>query len=208
MTDSSYTAIAVLMDRSGSMAQIRDDAQGALSAFIEDQARLPGRCTIRLSHFDSEYEDVYRSTPIASAPTYELVPRGSTALLDGIGRLVVDFGAELAALPEDQRPGTVIVIIQTDGHENASNDWTHDRVFNLITEQKTRYNWTFIFLGAGQDAIDSGARLGVSAGDSLTWDATADGVLGAGASLSAKVGRERAGDRSGFSDEERRQAKR
>lgn len=142
MTDGTYTAIAVLMDRSGSMDEIRDDAQGALSAFIADQAKLPGRCTIRLSHFDNHYEDVYPSTPIGSAPAYALVPRGSTALLDGIGRLVVDFGAELAALPEDARPGTVIVIIQTDGYENASQEWTRQRVFDLITEQRTRYRWT------------------------------------------------------------------
>jgi hypothetical protein len=206
MTDSTYTAIAVLMDRSGSMADIRDDAQGALAAFIADQAKLPGRCTIRLSHFDDHYEDVYRSTPIDSAPAYELHPRGTTALLDGIGRLVVDFGAELAALPEDARPGTVIVIIQTDGHENASQDWTRHRVFDLIAEQRTRYNWTFLFLGADQDAIEAGGRLGVDAGHSLTWTKSADAVRGAGAALSAKVGRERRGDRSGFSDIERKQA--
>ena len=207
MTDSTYTAIAVLMDRSGSMADIRDDAQGALSAFIADQSKLPGRCTIRLSHFDDAYEDVYPSTPVSSAPAYELIPRGTTALLDGIGRLVVDFGAELASMPEDQRPGTVIVIIQTDGHENASQDWTRERIFELITEQRSRYGWTFIFLGADQDAIDSGSQLGVAAGDSLTWDKSPDAVLGAAFALSAKVGRERTGDRSGFSDAERRRAK-
>jgi hypothetical protein len=208
MTDSTYTAIAVLMDRSGSMADIRDDAEGALRAFIDDQAKMPGRCTIRLSHFDSEYEDVYLSTPIASAPAYDLIPRGTTALLDGIGRLVVDFGVELAAMPDEQRPGQVIVIIQTDGHENASHDWTRERVFELITSQQARYGWTFIFLGADQDAIEVGGHLGVAAGDSLTWNKSADGVLGAGAALSGKVGRERAGDRSGFTDDERKQARR
>jgi hypothetical protein len=113
---------------------------------------------------------------------------------------------QLAAVPEDERPGTVIVIIQTDGHENTSQDWTRERVFDLITEQRTRYNWTFLFLGADQDAIEASARLGVDAGDSLTWDKSAAAVRGAGAVLSAKVGRERRGDRSGFSHAERKRA--
>lgn len=204
MTDPDYTAIAVLMDRSGSMESIRTDAEGALRAFIGEQARQPGRCTIRMAHFDSEYESVYPSTPIAQAPEYTLVPRATTALLDGIGRLVVEFGAELAALPEPARPGTVIVIIQTDGQENASREWTRQAVFELIGTQRERYGWEFVFLAAGQDAIVTGAALGVAAGSALSWDATGDGVCDAVGAMSAWVSRRRTGSPTEFTDAERR----
>jgi hypothetical protein len=107
MTDPDYTAIAVLMDRSGSMMSIKDEAEGALRGFIEDQAGQPGRCTIRLAEFDNTYNTVYRSVPIASAPDYTLVPRGMTALLDAIGRLVTERSPNAVARRRLGGPGSV-----------------------------------------------------------------------------------------------------
>ena len=75
--------------------------------------------------FDNEYEEVYTGRAIAEVPSLTLVPRGSTAMLDAIGRAVNATGARLAALPEDQRPGTVIVGIMTDGLENASREFSY-----------------------------------------------------------------------------------
>jgi hypothetical protein len=171
MTNSNKTAIAVLMDRSGSMRLIRTDAEGAVNAFIDKQRELDGECTVRLAQFDTEYEDVYLSTDINNVEDYSLLPRGATALTDGIGKLVVDFGEELAALPEDDRPGTVVVVIVTDGQENASHEYTAKAVKALIEEQKNKYNWDFVFLAAGQDAIATGADYGFSADQSLSFNA-------------------------------------
>jgi hypothetical protein len=203
MTDPDYTAIAVLMDRSGSMMSIKDEAEGALRGFIEDQAGQPGRCTIRLAEFDNTYNTVYRSVPIASAPHYTLVPRGMTALLDAIGRLVTEFGEELAALPEPRRPGKVVVVVQTDGLENQSSEWTGQRVFDLITQQRTVYGWDFVFLGANQDAIKTGAGLGFAAGSSLTYAPTGAGAAASGPLMSRYVSSVRATGAAAFTDEER-----
>lgn len=204
MTDPNYTAIAVLIDRSGSMQAVRADAEKALRAFLVDQAAAPGRATVRLADFDHEYRSVYPSTAVAAVPDYVLVPRGTTALLDGIGRLVVEFGMELEALPESARPSTVIVIIQTDGAENSSTEWTRTTVFDLISAQRARYDWDFVFLGANQDAIAAGADLGIDAQSSLQIVATPAGTADGAAALSAWTSRRRTGDRSGFTDEERR----
>src|SRR5690348_6532735 len=88
VTNPDLTTIALLVDRSGSMQSVKDDAEGAIAAFIEAQRAVPGRCEVRLSDFDTEYRDVYPLTPIADVPAYTLQPRGGTALLDAIGRLV------------------------------------------------------------------------------------------------------------------------
>ena len=96
-------------------------------------------------------------------------PRGTTALLDSVARIVLDAGKRLAALPEDQRPGTVIVGIMTDGLENASREWSHPQVKQLIETQTRDYQWQFLYLGADQDAVEVGMSIGVSAGHSVTY---------------------------------------
>lgn len=201
MTDKDYTAIAVLMDRSGSMRSIQADAEGAVNVFIDEQKRLDGKCTIRLSQFDDTYEEVYPSTDINAVPQYSLYPRGMTALTDAIAKTVNDFGAELSALSEDDRPGTVIVVIVTDGLENSSREYTAESVKALINDQKDKYNWEFVFLAAGQDAIQTGAGYGIGADSSLTFAA---GNIGQAISTaSAYVTATRSGELYTFTDADR-----
>ncbi|MCL2471991.1 MAG: hypothetical protein FWF25_09705 [Propionibacteriaceae bacterium] len=68
------------------------------------------------------------------------MPRGSTALLDAVGRSITAFGERLAALPEDDRPSRVIFAIMTDGMENASKEFTHAAIKEMITRQEKTYN--------------------------------------------------------------------
>ena len=204
MTNPNKTAIAVLMDRSGSMFAIQADAEGAINAYIDEQRKLDGECTVRLAQFDTTYEDVYKSTDINKVGKYSLVPRGGTALTDGIAKLVVDFGQELAALPEDERPGNVIVVIVTDGEENSSVEYTAEGVKSLIDEQTNKYNWNFVFLAAGQDAIKTGAHYGFAATSSLTFNAQNIGQTVAAAS--AYTTTYRSTGHAEFSDEDRANA--
>ena len=95
-------------------------------------------------------------------PLLTLEPRSGKGrvLLDAIGRFVTEVGSSLAALPEPDRPGDVTVLVMTDGHENASAEWTKDAVQQLVSQQETVYGWDFVFLGANMDAIDVGTSLG------------------------------------------------
>ncbi len=169
MTNADLTHLYFLLDRSGSMNTIVEDTVGGFDAFIAEQRKTAGECKVTLAQFDDAYEEVYVDRPIAEVPSLVLVPRGTTALLDSIGRLVVDAGKRLAAMPEGERPGTVIVGIMTDGMENASQEWTHDQVKQLIERQTDVYQWQFLYLGADQDAIEVGARIGVGAAHSVTY---------------------------------------
>src|SRR3712207_2304753 len=187
MTRSDLTHIYFLLDRSGSMQSIKTDTEGGFAAFVEEQKKAPGECRVTLAQFDNEYDVVYADRPRADVPALDLQPRGSTALLDAMGRTITDAGARLAALPEAERPGTVIVAVMTDGMENASNEWTHPAIKALVTQQSDAYGWQFLYMGADQDAIEVGASLGVARDASVTYGRSKAGAaMGA---ASAKIGK-------------------
>lgn len=197
MTNPDLTHIYFLLDRSGSMASICDDTIGGFDTFIAEQRKHPGECRVTLAQFDDRYELVYADREIAEVPGLRLQPRGMTALLDAIGRLVTDAGSRLAGLLESERPGTVIVGIMTDGHENASQEWTHSAVKALIQHQTEVYDWEFLYMGADQDAIEVGTGLGVAAARSVTYSRGSTAM--AMSSTSAMVDRVRRTKAAGMS---------
>lgn len=173
------TDITVVLDRSGSMASIAGDVMGGLNTFIREQAGVEGEARFTLVQFDDKYEVVHAHVPVQDVPpltsrTY--VPRGSTALLDAIGRTIVDTGARLAMLSESDRPQTVIFAVQTDGLENASREFTREQVFQMIRHQEEKYAWQFVFLAADQNAIEEGGRMGFAAASALDYDKSSGAV--------------------------------
>ena len=207
MTDAAYTAICLLIDRSGSMQSIQDATEEAINGFVHEQAAGDGRRTIRITTFDvGTPELVCPSTPADEVPPFVLHPRGSTALLDAMGATIVEFGAELAALPEDERPGHVVFAVMTDGLENASTDYTWPKVKEMVEHQETAYRWNVVYLGANQDAIQVGAKLGVRAGSSLTYSAENHTTRSAVGAASAYVSNVAAGNAAAFTDDQRRAA--
>lgn len=200
MTDAGLTHVYVLVDRSGSMSAIADDTVGGFAAFIKEQQAVAGRCRLSLAQFDDTYERVYESRDIRDVPPLVLQPRGSTALHDAMIRLIGEAGAELAALPERERPGTVLVAVLTDGHENASREANGAMVKALVERQQTQWGWQFTYLGANQDAVLTAGRLGIKAEDALTY--AAGNVDAAFTVQSAKTRRLREARMSGASMEQ------
>jgi len=188
------TEIVCVVDRSGSMGAMRREAIGGFNAFLSAQKAEPGEAVLTLVLFDHEYELVHDAVPIAQVPpldgeTYE--PRGTTALLDAVGRTIDDVGRRLAGTPEPQRPDKVIVAILTDGLENASQDYTHRKVAKMIAHQREKYSWEFVFLAANQDAIATAARMSIDAADAIGFAGTAEGVRDAYVCMSSEVSRRR-----------------
>jgi Mg-chelatase subunit ChlD len=206
MTDDNYTALLLIIDRSGSMSGIRDDMVGGLQTLLAQQASEPGMLTVDVLTFDDVLEVTHTMADPASV-VIELDPRGSTALFDAIGFGVQGFGKLLGDLPEHARPGTVQVVVVTDGHENASREFTADTVRKLVTQQKEKYGWDFVFLGANQDAVLTGGRLGFDRDSSMTFDAAPAAVAMTNESLSRYVGDVRKKNKRGFSDDERGSAR-
>lgn len=157
-----FIDLTLIVDRSGSMNSIREDAEGGVNTFIEQQRGEPGEATLTLVQFDTEYEFVHNGVPISEVPEYKLVPRGATALLDAVGRAINETGARLAAMDEAVRPGLVLFVVMTDGLENSSREFTKTQVKEMIEHQESKYSWHFMFLGADQDAFAEGAAMGLS----------------------------------------------
>jgi Mg-chelatase subunit ChlD len=183
------THIIVVLDRSGSMNSIADDTIGGFNRFLSDQ-QATGDSTLSLILFNDQRYVVYsrkaiREAPALSRETY--APRGGTALLDAIGETLADTAREIDALPEEQRPGKVLFVVLTDGLENASREFNREAVFKLITDRRDKHGWHFIFLGANQDAIAEGGKLGIPANASQSFSHDATGTVAAFNSASAFV---------------------
>lgn len=159
--NNALTDITLVVDRSGSMAAIREDAEGGINTFVAEQCKQSGEAMLTLVQFDTKYEFLYRGAPIREVAKYELLPRGSTALLDAIGRAIVETGARLARMPESERPGLVVFVITTDGQENASREFTKPQIKQMIEHQQQKYGWQFTFLGANQDAFAEAHAMGI-----------------------------------------------
>ena len=162
---------------------------------------------VTLAQFDTDYEVVYANRPVNDVPPLELQPRGMTALYDAMGKLITDVGAELAATPEQKRPARVNVVVPTDGHENSSQEWTHDVVSAAIRRQEHDYTWAFGFLAANMDAVATGQQLGFAPEKSMTYAADGDGVDTEWPATTNYMARRNAAPVgaavAGFSDEER-----
>lgn len=177
--NSNLVHVACVIDRSGSMSSVCSDAIGGFNTFLEEQKKGPGEAVVTLVLFDHEYLVVHDAVPVASVVPLDestYVPRGNTALLDAIGRTIDDLGARFAAMPEDERPGGVIIAILTDGQENASLEYSRRRVAEMIEHQRTVYNWSFVFLAADQDAIDAAEKMNMDPALAFRYHGTAHGT--------------------------------
>lgn len=189
------TDITILLDRSGSMQTIRKDMMGAFKVFADDQRAIKhDECSLSLYQFDTEIEEKYKDLNIEQIPELELEPRGGTALYDALEHVINKTGERLAALPESEKPARVVFVVITDGGENSSKTATASKVKAMIQHQTDVYSWSFVYLGANQDAFEEGGKVGFGRGSTLNYQATADGVQCAYAAVSSSVANFRRGE--------------
>ena len=171
------TEIVFILDRSGSMSGLENDTIGGFNGFVKKQAEA-GQTSLSTVLFDDRYEILHNGIDAGKAVLTgeEYFTRGSTALLDAVGRTINDVGKRLNEMPEDLRPGKVIFVITTDGLENSSREFGYDEVKRMITHQSEKYGWEFVFMGANIDAAKEGGKIGISADRSLNFVADSDGM--------------------------------
>jgi hypothetical protein len=143
--------IVCILDRSGSMGGIMVEAVAALNTFLKKQKELPGEAIVTLVAFDDQYE-VVRNVNLKDCKDItidEVRPRGMTALNDAIGKTIASTKGK-----------NVVLLIQTDGYENASKEYTTESIKEMIEEKKKK-GWDISFIGAGIDAFAPGISYGI-----------------------------------------------
>lgn len=191
------TDITVLLDRSGSMEAIRTDTIGGFNSFLKDQSALPDEARLTLIQFDGQgYDTVIEHVVIRDVKPLTLetfCPRGNTPLLDAMNRTIDEAGHRFESLAMDSRPDKVVMVIITDGLENASTHATRDQVMAKVKHQQEAYGWMFLYLGANQDAIAVAATLGIGMQHAASYAPTAGGTKATYQAVSHMVGARRQG---------------
>lgn len=200
------THIIYIIDRSGSMEGLRSDVIGGFNGFIEEQKEHPGEASMVLVQFNHDYGPMkiwnnIQDVIVLNNGSYR--PNGTTALLDAIGRTIDDQGKYLSGISEQNRPDKVIVLIMTDGLENASRDYSKMRIKEMIDHQRGKYNWEFIFLGANQDSFIEAHSLGIPMGQTADYSPTGRGVDSVFSTMSCLVGSYRSGGKTNFDEVDR-----
>ena len=185
------TELVFILDRSGSMAGLEGDTIGGFNAMIEKQKKTEGEAFVSTVLFDNESVVIHDRVDIQKiAPMTEeqYSVRGCTALLDAVGKSIHHIGRVHKYAREEDRPEKTLFIITTDGMENASREYSYEKVRKMIQRKKEKYGWEFLFLGANIDAAKEAARFGIAEDRAANYHADRQGTAVVYEAMSAAVG--------------------
>lgn len=182
------TELVFIIDRSGSMGGLESDTIGGFNAMLKEQQAVEGEAVVTTILFDDKYELLHDRIDIkAVAPLTDkdYTVRGTTALLDALGRTIHKIRAAQKHTAENYRAEKVLFVIITDGQENASREYSAARIKTRIERQKQKYGWEFVFFGANMDAVMEAGKLGIAADRAQNWCTAAKGTSTAYSAMSA-----------------------
>lgn len=158
------TEVVFILDRSGSMSGLEGDTIGGFNSMLKKQRGEEGKANVTTVLFDDEIEMLHKRVnikEIKNITSKDYYVRGCTALLDAIG-YSINFMINVQKNKKEEKAKNVLFIITTDGYENASKEYSYEKIKKMITYEKERYNWQFLFLGANIDAISTARNFGIS----------------------------------------------
>ena len=173
------TELVFVLDRSGSMSGMERAVIDGFNRLLEKQRSAPGRAVVSAELFDDRFDVVYdreeleRVRPLTEREYYT---RGCTALLDAVGRAIRHIARKQREARPAERPGHTLFVINTDGYENASREFTRERIREMVREEEGKYGWEFLFLGANIDSYGEAGMLGIRAEMTCNVVADAGGV--------------------------------
>jgi uncharacterized protein YegL len=169
------TELVFVLDRSGSMTGMERAVIDGFNRLVEKQRKEPGRAVVSVELFDDRFDVVYDRAELGEIRPLterEYYTRGSTALLDAVGRAIRHIARKQREANPAERPGHTLFVINTDGYENASREFTRERIRKMVREEEQKYGWEFLFLGANIDSHGEAGTLGIRA--EMTCNVVAD----------------------------------
>lgn len=173
------TELVFILDKSGSMSGLETDTIGGYNAMLKKQQQEPGEAIVTTVLFDDSYYLLHDRINIKSVRPItekEYFVGGCTALLDAMGKTIHKIVNLQKQTSKDQQADKVVFIVTTDGMENASCEYTYEKVKEMVELQKEKYGWEFIFLGANIDAISTASRFGIGASRAANYHADEKGT--------------------------------
>ena len=168
-----------ILDRSGSMKGLEADTIGGFNSLVEKQKQNSGDAVISLVLFDDQFEVIHHRRDLKvlePLTTKEYYVRGSTALVDAIGRSIRKIRQVHLALGQDNIPEKTIFVITTDGQENASKEFSTLHIKRTIEEFQEKFGWEFLFLGANIDSFRTASDLGIQRNRTANFEANKEGI--------------------------------
>ncbi len=179
MANKNLTEMVFILDRNGSMNGLEADTIGGYNSLLEKQKKEVGDATVTTILFDDQYEMIHDHVAIGKVKDItnkEYFARGSTALLDAVGKTINHVGNRHKNALDNEIPGKTMVVIITDGYENASREFTLPQIKQMIERQKEKFGWEFLFLGANIDAVSTAAGFGITVDRAVTYEADSVGT--------------------------------
>lgn len=178
-TSAEPVQIICILDRSGSMRELADDTIGGYNSFLDKQKQNPGKAEVTTILFDDQYEIFSESVDINEAKhltSEEYFARGTTALLDALGRTVSNTLGKMEKEKICPAKRRVLLLIMTDGLENSSREYNKSAVKSLIEATTKEYNWNYIFIGANIDSVSEAKSLGINAKNAANFSHDRTGI--------------------------------
>ena len=177
--NNNITELVFVLDRSGSMSGLESDTAGGFNTMIEKQKKQNAPCYVSTVLFNNTSEVLYDRVKLGEVQKMtedDFFVGGSTALMDAIGGAIHHIGNIHKYIRPEDVPANTMFVIMTDGMENASRNYSSDRVKQMIERQKKRYGWEFLFIGANIDAVETAARYGIDADRAVNYHADKEGT--------------------------------
>lgn len=173
------TELVFILDKSGSMSGLESDTIGGFNAMLKKQKDAPGEAIVTTVLFDNNYEllhDRINIKGVSPITDREYYVEGTTALLDAFGKTIHKIKNAQKHINKEFLPDKVIFVIVTDGMENSSQEYCLNKIKKLVEQQKEKYSWEFIFLGANIDAVSTAESYGIDADRAANYHADEAGT--------------------------------
>ena len=167
------TELVFILDKSGSMSGMENDTIGGFNSMIEQQREAEGKAYVTTVMFSSRSKTVHDREALENVKPLTLKdyrPDGMTALLDAIGGTICHISDIHKYIREEDVPGKTIFVITTDGMENASREYSSQKIKEMISQKEKEEGWEFLFVAANIDAVETAENIGIRRERAANYD--------------------------------------